>query len=160
VGPRWQGAISIACGVTGVDPVVRPPHARAAIMNIESVVLIDDEEDIRTIAGLSLRRVGGWAVFAAASGPDGVAEARRAAPDVILLDVMMPGCDGPTTFQMLRDDPATARIPVIFMTAKAQQREIDALLAMGAEGLIVKPFDPMQLPTQIRQILAARPAGS
>jgi CheY-like chemotaxis protein len=129
-------------------------------MNIEKVLLIDDEEDIRAIAGLSLRRVGGWAVVAAASGPEGLAEARRAPPDLILLDVMMPGCDGPTTLRRLREAPGTARIPVIFMTAKAQRREIDEFLSMGAEGVIVKPFDPMQLPAQIRQILAARTAGS
>jgi CheY-like chemotaxis protein len=124
---------------------------------IERVLLIDDEDDIRTIASMSLRRVGRWEVVSAASGPEGIVEARRAAPDVILVDVMMPGCDGPTTLARLREDPATARIPVIFITAKAQRREIEEFLAMGAEGVIVKPFDPLMLPEQIRQILAGEP---
>lgn len=129
-------------------------------ITIATVLLIDDEEDIRTVASLSLRRVGGWSVVAAASGPAGIAEARRAPPDLILLDVMMPGCDGPTTLQRLRDDPGTARIPIIFMTAKAQRCEIDEFLEMGAEGVIVKPFDPMRLPEQIRRILPEEPGGA
>jgi CheY-like chemotaxis protein len=123
-------------------------------MTISRVLLIDDEEDIRTIASMSLRRVGGWDVVAVASGPEGIAEAKRAPPDLILLDVMMPGCDGPSTLRQLRADPETARIPVIFITAKAQRREVDELLVKGADGVIIKPFDPILLPDQIRRILA------
>jgi CheY-like chemotaxis protein len=137
------------------------PRASSLRRPIERVLLIDDEEDIRTIATLSLRRVGGWTVVTAASGPEGIAEARRSRPDLILVDVMMPGCDGPTTLGRLRDAPETASIPVIFITAKAQRRELDEFLQMGAEGVIVKPFDPLQLPDQIRRILGheARRAG-
>ncbi|MEP7120543.1 MAG: response regulator [Byssovorax sp.] len=124
---------------------------------IERILLVDDEQDIRTIASMSLRRVGGWAVVAVASGPEGLAEARRAPPDLILIDVMMPGCDGPTTLRMLRDDPATAAIPILFLTARSRRVEIDELLALGAEGVIVKPFDPMLLPDQIRRILQGDP---
>jgi CheY-like chemotaxis protein len=127
---------------------------------IERVLLIDDEEDIRTIARMSLRRVGGWAVVAAASGPEGIAEARRAPPDLILIDVMMPGCDGPMTLRMLRDDPELSSIPIIFVTAKAQRREIEELLLLGAQGVIVKPFDPMLLPDQIRRIVLEEPRGA
>jgi CheY-like chemotaxis protein len=127
---------------------------------IERVLLIDDEEDIRTIASMSLRRVGRWAVVAAPSGPEGIAEARRAPPDLILIDVMMPGCDGPMTLRMLRDDPELASIPIIFITAKAQRREVDELLQLGAQGVIVKPFDPMLLPDQIRRILFDEPRAA
>jgi CheY-like chemotaxis protein len=128
-------------------------------MTPSSVLLIDDEEDIRAVAAMSLRRVGGFTVVAVASGPAGIAEAERAPPDVILLDVMMPGCDGPTTLRRLRAEPRTARIPVIFITAKAQRRELDAFLAMGAEGVIIKPFDPILLPDQIRRILLGEPTS-
>ena len=132
-------------------------HSGARPATIERVLLIDDEEDLRTLATMSLRRVGGWAVVAAPSGPEGIAEARRAPPDLILIDVMMPGCDGPMTLRMLRDDPVTASIPIIFVTAKAQRRELDELLQLGAQGVIVKPFDPMLLPDQIRRIFFEEP---
>jgi two-component system, OmpR family, response regulator len=84
----------------------------------------------------------------------------REQPDLILLDVMMPELDGPSTFERLRESAATRHIPVIFMTAKAQTHELEKLRALGAAGVISKPFDPMALPAEIRAILAKAAAGA
>ena len=124
-------------------------------MRIQTVLLVDDEPDIRLVAGLSLEQVGGWAVELASSGAEALAmlATDAARPDVILLDVMMPGLDGPAVLARLRDDPALARIPVIFLTAKAGSRETGALSALGAKGIIRKPFDPMTLAATVREIV-------
>ncbi|KFE68669.1 response regulator [Hyalangium minutum] len=122
-------------------------------MTIRKVLLVDDEEDIRTVGHLSLKRVGGWQTVLAASGAEAVALAAAEKPDVILLDVMMPGMDGPTTFGQLRAQEATAHTPIIFMTAKIQKQEVARYLELGAAGVISKPFDPMTLPTEIRKLL-------
>jgi CheY-like chemotaxis protein len=118
------------------------------------VLLIDDEDDIRRIAKLSLTRVGGLEVIDAADGATGAARAVAESPDVILLDVMMPGQDGPATLAALRADPATAGIPVVFLTAKAMPEELQRLLRLGVRGVLNKPFDPMTLPTQLKLLLA------
>ena len=115
------------------------------------ILLIDDEPDIRRIAEVALSFVGGWKVVTAASGAEGLMRARAEAPDAILLDVMMPDMHGPDTFARLRDDPQTAQIPVIFMTAKPNEAE--KYVALGARGVIRKPFDPMTLPAEISRIL-------
>jgi CheY-like chemotaxis protein len=124
-------------------------------MQIQSVLMVDDEEDIRTIGQIALQEVGGWKAVLASSGPEGLEVAARERPDVILLDMMMPGMDGQTTLARFRGSPATASIPVIFMTAKAQRDEIQRYIAAGAAGVIVKPFDPMTLADEIRRILGA-----
>lgn len=121
---------------------------------IETVLLVDDEDDIRTVACMSLEAVGGWSVFSAASGPEGIELAARVAPDVVLLDVMMPAMDGPTTLRELRRRPDTADLPVVFMTARVRQQEIARYLALGAAGVIQKPFDPMRLPAELLLHLA------
>jgi len=122
------------------------------------VLIIDDEADIRRVAHLSLARIGGMDVLDAASGVEGAAKAAAEAPDAILLDVMMPGLDGPATLHALRADPRTADIPVVFLTAKAMPDEVARLLAMGVRGVLNKPFDPMTLPAQLRAALEpARP---
>jgi CheY-like chemotaxis protein len=123
-------------------------------MSLHKVLLCDDEPDIRRIAEITLTRVGKLAVTLASSGAEALERAGRERPDVILLDVMMPDLDGPSTFQRLRSDPTTATIPVIFMTAKAQMHEVAAFRALGAAGVIPKPFDPMTLPAEVRRILA------
>jgi CheY-like chemotaxis protein len=125
-------------------------------MVISKVLLVDDEPDIRLMAGLSLERVGRWTVVQAASGQQAIERARAERPDVILLDVMMPDLDGPGTFLRLRQDPDTADIPVIFMTAKAQRHEVQRLAGLGAAGIIPKPFDPMTLPHTVRGIVERR----
>jgi CheY-like chemotaxis protein len=124
-------------------------------MAIAKVLLVDDEPNIRKIGELSLKKVGKWDVVLAASGSEGLELAARERPDLILLDVMMPGLDGPATLAELKSRPETADIPVIFMTAKVQKQEVERYLAAGAIGVIPKPFDPMSLPTQIREIISA-----
>lgn len=122
-------------------------------MNIRKIMLVDDEPDIRKVGTLSLKHVGKWEVVAVSSGTEAGAVAVREQPDVILLDVMMPVQDGPTTLAKIRQEPATARIPVIFMTAKAQRHEVERLLGLGAAGVITKPFDPIALPEDIKRIV-------
>lgn len=121
---------------------------------VSKVLLVDDEPHIRRIGELSLKGVGKWVAVLASGGAEAQTLAERECPDVILLDVMMPGMDGPATLERLRANEATAKIPVIFMTAKVQKHEVDKYLAAGAIGVIPKPFDPMALPSQILQILA------
>ncbi len=117
------------------------------------VLLVDDEADIRRIAALSLSGVGGMEVAQASGGSEGIRMAREDRPDVILLDMMMPGLDGPATFQALRSDPETSAIPVVFLTAKAMSAEVDRLRDLGARGVLIKPFDPMALPRLLRELL-------
>ena len=114
------------------------------------VLIIDDDADIRSIAALSLSRLGGMDVIEAASGAEGVRKARKAAPDVILLDMMMPAMDGLETLAALLSQPSTARTPVVFLTAKAVGRDIERLTALGAAGVLIKPFDPRTLPDSVR----------
>jgi CheY-like chemotaxis protein len=117
------------------------------------ILIIDDDDDIRAISRLALGRVGGMDVVDAASGVSGLALAIAEEPDAILLDVMMPGRDGPETLSLLRADPRTAGIPVIFLTAKAMASEVERLRALGAAGVLTKPFDPMSLAANVRAIL-------
>jgi len=119
------------------------------------VLLVDDEADIRRIAALSLSAVGGMEVVQASGGSDGIRMAREGRPDVILLDMMMPGLDGLATFQALRSTPDTSTIPVIFLTAKVMSAEVDRLRGLGARGVLIKPFDPMALPHLLRELLDA-----
>ena len=117
-----------------------------------TIVVVDDEDDIREIAGLALELVG-WEVVPVASGGDAVAAVADLQPDVVLLDVMMPEQDGPATLALLRRDERTADVPIVFLTAKAQPKEHRELMAMGAAGVLVKPFDPMELGTQVAALL-------
>ncbi len=118
------------------------------------VLLIDDAQDIRTIAQISLERVGRWTVVPAEDGQAGLQAARESGPfDAVLLDVMMPNMDGPTTFELLRVGGFPARVPVVFLTAKAQTGELERLLSLGAAGVITKPFDPLTLPDQLDRIV-------
>ncbi len=121
------------------------------------ILLVDDEDDIRTITRISLETIGGFEVLLAGGGEEGLEFSAREKPDLILLDVMMPGLDGPATLKRLKRNPASADIPVVFLTAKAQQMELDQLKDMGAEGVLTKPFDPMKLPDQVRAFLRAGP---
>ncbi|PRP97699.1 Response regulator SaeR [Enhygromyxa salina] len=120
---------------------------------INSILLVDDEPDIRTIAEMSLSQVGGWKTMLASSGAQALELATANKPDVILLDVMMPEMDGVATFKALAAMAETRNIPVIFMTAKVQSHEKERYVGFGAAGVIPKPFDPMQLPKEIRNIL-------
>jgi len=117
--------------------------------------LVDDEDDIREVAGISLEAVGGWQVSSASCGREGIEKALAERPDAILLDVMMPDIDGPTTFERLQADPGTRDIPVILLTAKAQSVDRQRFAELGVAGMLTKPFDPMKLPGQVAAILTA-----
>jgi two-component system alkaline phosphatase synthesis response regulator PhoP len=117
------------------------------------VLVVDDDDDIRRVARLSLERVGGMQVLEASGGDEGVRTAETEQPDVILLDVTMPAMDGVATLSALRANPATSRIPVVFLTAKAMTPEVRQLQDLGARAILVKPFDPLLLPEQLRGAL-------
>ncbi|HWW61805.1 MAG TPA: response regulator [Thermoanaerobaculia bacterium] len=114
-----------------------------------NVLIIDDEDDVRRIATLSLGRVGGMDVIEASNGQDGIDQAEAHTPDVILLDMMMPGMDGASTFHALRANAKTAAIPIIFLTTKTTGAE-----QLGARGVMLKPFNPMTLADEVRAVLA------
>lgn len=114
------------------------------------VLYVDDEPDIREIAQIALELDEGMITETAASGPEAIEKAAAWRPDVILLDVMMPDMDGPTTLAALRAREDTRSIPVIFITARTQTNEVESFRALGAVAVIPKPFDPMLLATQVR----------
>jgi CheY-like chemotaxis protein len=118
-----------------------------------TVLVVEDEGDIRELVPVSLERRGGFRVLTAESGQVALRIAVEERPDAILLDVMMPGLDGPATLGRLRETPETAGIPVVFLTAKVQSGDRRRLMDLGAEGLIPKPFDPIALPGQLAAAL-------
>lgn len=124
---------------------------------LEKVMLVEDDNDIRTVAGMALEMVGGLKILACESGAQALEMIAAFAPQLVLLDVMMPGMNGPEVLQALRQRADTAMIPVIFLTAKVQQDEIAKLRALGALDVIAKPFDPMTLAATVRALWAARP---
>ncbi len=117
------------------------------------VLLVDDEPDIREVAQVSLEMVAGWTVLTARSGKEAIAKAIAEEPDAILLDVMMPDMDGPTTFGRLQAEPKTRAIPVILLTAKVSAADQRRFADLGVRGMIPKPFDPMTLAQQVERIL-------
>ena len=124
--------------------------------SLHRILYVEDEPDIRVVAQMALEAVGGFTVIACAGGREALGAAADARVDLLLLDVMMPGMDGPSTLQALRELPATANTPVIFMTAKVQATEVAAYKGLGALDVIPKPFDPMELSAQIRRIWATQ----
>lgn len=123
---------------------------------LKRLLLVEDEPHLQMVTRVTLERVGGFEVHSCSSGEDALIAARELQPDLILLDVMMPGLNGVETLDMLRRSPETASIAVVFMTAKAQKAELDAYRDLGAVGVISKPFDPMTLPALLREIWARR----
>lgn len=121
---------------------------------LQKILMVDDDLSILMIAQISLTKVGMWQVKTVDSGIKALNEVDEFEPDLILLDVMMPGMDGPTTFKKLRENASFATTPVIFMTAKVQPSEVESYCQLGAAGVISKPFDPMTLPSDIRKLLA------
>ncbi|MEK6662740.1 MAG: response regulator [Pseudomonadota bacterium] len=119
---------------------------------LSKILYVEDEDDIRTIAQIALETVGGFTLKSCNGGAQAVNEGAGFAPDLILLDVMMPGMDGPTTLAALREQAALKEVPVIFMTAKVQPSEIAHYRSLGALDVIAKPFDPMTLADQVRAI--------
>jgi CheY-like chemotaxis protein len=124
--------------------------------DLPKILHIEDDEDIREIALIALETVGGLEVIQCASGLEALARAAAIQPDVFLLDVMMPGMTGEETLSALRAMPAFAHTPAIFMTAKAQHSDVRRLLDQGALDVIIKPFDPMTLASQIVEIWTRR----
>lgn len=121
-------------------------------MTLKNILYVEDEVDIQEVARLSLEMVGGFSVKIASSGQEAIHILEKYTPDLILLDVMMPGINGITTLHMLRELPHTANIPVIFMTAKVQPHEIENYQSIGTIGVISKPFDPMELSNNIKDL--------
>lgn len=122
---------------------------------LQRILYVEDEPDIQAVAKLALEMVGGFTVKVCSSGEEALREAVAFAPDMILLDVMMPGIDGPTTLKALRELPSLAGLPVAFMTAKVQPAEVAHYKTLGARDVIAKPFDPMTLASQVRAIWEA-----
>ncbi|MCU0925575.1 MAG: response regulator [Hydrogenophaga sp.] len=124
--------------------------------SLQRILCVEDEPDIQAIARMALELVGGFQVQVCSSGEQAVREARAFAPDMILLDVMMPGMDGPGTLAALRSLPGLDTVPVAFMTAKVQPQEVAHYKSLGALDVIAKPFDPMTLASLVRQIWSRR----
>ena len=120
------------------------------ILNL--VLYVEDDPDIQVVAQMALEMVGGLTLRSCSSGQEAIAAAAECRPDLLLLDVMMPGMDGPGVLAELRKLPNTADAPVIFMTAKVQSSEVAYFKSLGALGVIAKPFDPMQLSQQVRDL--------
>jgi CheY-like chemotaxis protein len=120
--------------------------------SLNRILVVEDEPDIQVIAKLALEAVGGFTVELCSSGNEALKTAPLFTPDLILLDVMMPGMDGPSTFKKLRELPQTANTPVIFITAKVQPHEVAQYRELGALDVIAKPFDPMTLSKTVSNI--------
>lgn len=119
---------------------------------LERILLVEDEEDIRAVAEVALETVGGYTLKACASGQDALAAIASFAPQLVILDVMMPDMDGPETLKKIRSLAGYRDTPAIFMTAKVQTDEIASYLAEGAVDVIPKPFDPMTLADRVQEI--------
>jgi CheY-like chemotaxis protein len=117
------------------------------------VLVVDDDDAIREVAQTALELIGGWQVDLAASGEEAVELCVADPPDVVLLDVMMPVMDGPTTFAVLQADPRTREVPVVLLTAKVQPAERRRWEGLGVVGVLTKPFDPMLLPSEVAYLL-------
>ena len=117
------------------------------------ILLVDDEPEIREVVDVSLGLDREFRMRACASGADALVMAAQWSPSLILLDVMMPLMDGPTTLANLRKNPRTAHIPVVFLTARTQSAEIEQYISLGVQGVLSKPFDPMTLAALVRKYL-------
>lgn len=116
---------------------------------LRTVMYVDDEPDIREVVEMSLGLVEGLTVHVCDSGDRALQALAQVRPDLVLLDVMMPGMDGPATLARIRTQPHSPHVPVVFMTAKALPQEVARFIQLGAAGVIAKPFDPMRLGQQV-----------
>lgn len=119
---------------------------------LSRIMLVEDEEDIRAVAEVALETVGGFTLKACAGGHEALEAIAEFDPQLIILDVMMPGMDGPETLRAIRKRSGFVDTPVIFMTAKVQSEEVENYLAEGAVSVIPKPFDPMTLADRVQEI--------
>ena len=124
---------------------------------LNRICYVEDDEDIQRIVRMSLERVGKMTVEVVGDPLIAIGKITNFKPDLVMLDWMMPGMDGPTLFRKMKQLPETSGLPVVFITAKATQRDMDELVALGAAGTISKPFSPKDLPDQLRAIWAKLP---
>jgi CheY-like chemotaxis protein len=124
---------------------------------LNRVCYVEDDEDIQRIVRMSLERIGKMTVSVVSDPTKAVDAILAFKPDLVMLDWMMPGMDGPTLFKHMKTKPETKGLPVVFITAKAAQRDLDELTSLGAAGTISKPFSPKDLPEQLRAIWAKLP---
>jgi two-component system OmpR family response regulator len=124
---------------------------------LKRICYVEDDEDIQRIVRMSLERVGKMTVAVVSDPTQAIETMCEFRPDLVMLDWMMPVMDGPTLFKQMKLRPETSALPVVFITAKAAQRDLDELKALGAAGTISKPFSPRDLPDQLRAIWAALP---
>ncbi|MDP5137056.1 response regulator [Rheinheimera baltica] len=120
--------------------------------DLQRIMHVEDDPSIQQVAKIALEAVGGFTVHTCSCGQQALEDYPNVAPQLILLDVMMPGMDGPTTLQHLQQKYDLAKVPVVFMTAKVQSNEVASYKKLGGADVVVKPFDPMTLSDQIRQI--------
>ena len=125
--------------------------------DFQRILFVEDDPDIQLVAKMALEAVGGFRVLACSSGSEALARCEELVPDLILLDVMMPGMDGPATLAALRQIPSLRDVPVVFMTARVQAQEVSNYRQLGAAAVIAKPFDPMTLSDQVRAIWKSLP---
>jgi CheY-like chemotaxis protein len=119
---------------------------------LERIALVEDEADIREITQIALEEIGGFALNVCESGSEALEKMQGFRPDLVLLDMMMPGMDGIETLRSLRAIPDMDKVPIVFLTARAQKHEVEQYQMIGAAGVISKPFDPITLPDYIRSI--------
>ena len=124
---------------------------------LNRICYVEDDEDIQRIVRVSLERIGKMTVEVVSDPMVAIGAITAFKPDLVMLDWMMPGMDGPTLFRKMKQLPEVSALPVVFITAKATQRDMDELVALGAAGTISKPFSPKDLPEQLRQIWAKLP---
>lgn len=122
---------------------------------LQTILYVEDDLDIQEVTRFALERIGGYRVRLAQSGPQAIVMAGQDPPDLLLIDVMMPDMDGPTTLEHLRRDPRLASTPVIFITASVASQEVRQLRSLGAIEVIAKPFDPIELSGMIAQAWSA-----
>ena len=119
---------------------------------LQTILVVEDERDIRKIVRISLEEIGGFNVETCCSGMEALEKLQQQKPDLVVMDVMMPNLDGPATLDKIRQIPSLEDLPIIFITAKVQPHEVKTYLALGILGVISKPFNPLKLPDQIRQL--------
>ena len=124
---------------------------------LNKICYVEDDEDIQRIVRMSLERVGKMTVEVVTDSMKAIDVITVFKPDLVMLDWMMPGMDGPTLFRKMKTEPQVSALPVVFITAKATQRDTDELLSLGAAGVLSKPFSPKDLPDQLRAIWSKLP---
>jgi CheY-like chemotaxis protein len=124
---------------------------------LNRICYVEDDEDVQRIVRMSLERVGKMTVAVVSDPTQAIATIAEFRPDLVMLDWMMPVMDGPALFRQMKLRPETSALPVVFITARASQRDLDELKTLGAAGTISKPFSPKDLPEQLRAIWAALP---